>query len=130
MDAIQLEYLDHVAIRVKDLEVSASWYKRVLGLKRYQFERWGDYPIFLLSGKAGVALFPMLEEEIKSSIDHFAFNVTRANYELAKERYANLRLEYIEKDHYYFHSIYTNDPDGHVVELTTLMVPEEEVYGA
>ena len=33
---IEIEFLDHVAIRVADLEASALWYEKVLGLKRYQ----------------------------------------------------------------------------------------------
>lgn len=31
-----LQFLDHVALRVQDLEVSAIWYEKVLGLKRKQ----------------------------------------------------------------------------------------------
>ena len=30
---IAIDFLDHVAIRVKDLKVSAEWYQNVLGLK-------------------------------------------------------------------------------------------------
>ena len=55
---IKLAFLDHVAIRVRDLEVSANWYQNVLGLKRYQLPEWGDFPIFMMSGKSGIALFP------------------------------------------------------------------------
>ena len=54
---INLEFLDHVAIYVADMEASAKWYENVLGLKRYQLPEWGEYPIFLLSGKTGIALF-------------------------------------------------------------------------
>ena len=32
--------------------------KRYLGFTRNQFEEWGTYPIFMLGGKSGVALFP------------------------------------------------------------------------
>ena len=57
-DKLEIEFLDHVAIRIANIEVSALWYKKVLGLKRYQLPEWGDFPIFLLSGKSGIALFP------------------------------------------------------------------------
>ena len=50
---IAIEFLDHVAIRVKDLNVSAEWYQKVLGLKRYQPPEWGEFPIFMLSGTSG-----------------------------------------------------------------------------
>ncbi|MCJ7467405.1 MAG: VOC family protein [Maribacter sp.] len=54
----EIRFLDHVAIRVKDLKVAADWYQNVLGLKKYQLPEWGDYPIFMLAKKSGVALFP------------------------------------------------------------------------
>ena len=132
---IAIEFLDHVAIRVKDLNVSAEWYQKVLGLKKYQLPEWGEFPIFLLSGKSGIALFPAIltDTQLESNsrnlkIDHFAFNVTNENFEKAKKRYTELNLEFNIKDHYYFHSIYTKDPDGHTVELTTIVVDEYEFY--
>jgi len=132
---IAIEFLDHVAIRVKDLNVSAEWYQKVLGLKKYQLPEWGEFPIFLLSGKSGIALFPAIltDTQLESNsrnlkIDHFAFNVTNKNFEKAKKKYTELDLEFNIKDHYYFHSIYTKDPDGHTVELTTIVVDENEFY--
>tara|TARA_R110000772_G_scaffold46672_1_gene106386 strand:- start:250 stop:672 length:423 start_codon:yes stop_codon:yes gene_type:complete len=132
---ISLGFLDHVAIRVKDLNISAVWYEKVLGLKKYKLPEWGEFPIFLLSGKSGIALFPANLDDTKLElnsknvkIDHFAFNVTRENFEKAKEKYTALNLEFNIKDHHYFHSIYTKDPDGHTVELTTIMVNENDFY--
>ena len=127
--------MDHVAILVTDMEASAKWYEKVLGLKRYKLPEWGDFPIFLLSGKSGIALFPAnttdtkLEPTSKNvKIDHFAFNVTNENFEKAKKRYIELNLEFNIQDHYYFDSIYTKDLDGHIVELTTIKVNEREFY--
>jgi len=132
---LKIEFLDHVAIRVKDIEVSILWYEKVLGLKKHQLPKWGAYPIFMFSGKSGIALFPAkqddteLDPESKNvKIDHFAFNVTNENFEKAKRHYSDLDLEYSIQDHYYFRSIYTKDPDGHTVELTTLIVDENDVY--
>ena len=132
---IEIEFLDHVAIRVVDMEASAIWYEKVLGLKRYQLPEWGDFPIFSLSGKSGIALFPAnttdtkLEPTSKNvKIDHFAFNVTSENFEKAKKRYTELNLEFHIQDHHYFDSIYTKDLDGHTVELTTIKVNEREFY--
>jgi len=132
---IEIEFLDHVAIRVADMEASAIWYEKVLGLKRYQLPEWGDFPIFLLSGKSGIALFPAnttdtkLEPTSKNvKIDHFAFNVTSENFEKAKKKYTELNLEFNIQDHHYFDSIYTKDLDGHTIELTTIKVNEREFY--
>lgn len=127
--------MDHVAIRVKNLELSAQWYEEVLGLKKYQLEKWGEFPIFMLAGKCGVALFPadtandnFLQNSKQVKIDHFAFNVDRVNFKKAIQRYETLGLSYEVQDHYYFDSIYTKDPDGHTVELTTIKVNEKEFY--
>ena len=132
---IAIEFLDHVAIRVADMETSARWYEKVLGLKRYQLPEWGDFPIFLLSGKSGIALFPANTADVEIDpasknvkIDHFAFHVTRENFQRARVKYDDLDLEYHIQDHIYFDSIYTRDPDGHTVELTTLKVSEQEFY--
>lgn len=130
-----ISFLDHVAIRVKDIAESIKWYEKVLGLQKYQLEKWGDYPIFMLSNKSGVALFPadVDDEQLNLSsrnikIDHFAFNVTQDNFQRAIAKYDDLGLEYEIKDHFYFDSIYTKDPDGHTVELTAIKVNEENFY--
>ncbi len=131
----KIDFLDHVAIRVKNLEVSAEWYQKVLGLQKYQLPEWGPFPIFMLSGKSGIALFPAnlkgkkLDEQSKNvKIDHFAFNVTNENFAKAKLKYKELGLKFSFQDHHYFHSIYTKDPDGHTVELTTMVVDEKKFY--
>ncbi|EAQ99687.1 VOC family protein [Maribacter sp. HTCC2170] len=132
---IEIDFLDHVAIRVADIEASALWYEKVLGLKRYKLPEWGDFPIFLLSGKSGIALFPANTTDTKLKptsknvkIDHFAFNVTKENFEKAIKRYIELNMEFNIQDHHYFDSIYTKDIDGHTVELTTIKVDERKFY--
>jgi catechol 2,3-dioxygenase-like lactoylglutathione lyase family enzyme len=132
---IQLNFIDHVAIRVADMERSARWYESVLGLKRYTFDEWGPFPIFMLSGKCGVAIFPagaalpvIKKARHGFKIDHFAFNVDRENFQKAKKHYEELNLEFHLQDHVFFHSLYTRDPDGHTVELTTLVVDETKFY--
>jgi catechol 2,3-dioxygenase-like lactoylglutathione lyase family enzyme len=136
MSDFKINFLDHVAIRVKDLALSAEWYEKVLGLKKYEIDAWGAYPIFMLSGKTGVALFPANTSDPKLEafsknvkIDHFAFNVSQGDFKKARAKYDALEVKYTFQDHTYFHSLYTKDPDGHTVELTTLVVDADEFYG-
>lgn len=131
MPNFEIDNLDHVAIRVADLNRSANWYQNILGLKKYRLEKWGDFPIFLLAGKSGIALFPEKENDSttsKSDIDHFAFNVTNENFLKAKTEFDQKGIKYVFKDHYYFHSLYLQDPDNHTVELTTIMIDDKEFY--
>lgn len=131
----RIECLDHVALRVEDLEESQLWYEKVLGLTPYKKAVWGEFPVFLLAGTTGIALFPANSQKRVSNtgskhikIDHFAFRVTNENFNKAKKYYNELKLDYQFQDHHFFHSIYTRDPDGHLVELTTLVVHESDFY--
>ena len=136
MKKFSVDFLDHVAIRVKDIELSAQWYEKVLGLERLHMPEWGNHPIFMSCGKSGVAIFPanLTDPEINkqskhTGISHFAFHVSNEDFEKAQQHYENLSIEFDFQDHYYFHSIYTKDPDGHTVELTTIVVDETTFYG-
>ena len=135
MEGFKINFLDHVAIRVSDLSRSVEWYERILGLKKYQLEEWGEFPIFMLAGKSGVAIFPadLKDSTIDSGsrnvkIDHFAFNVSNEDFEKAKLKFNMLNEAFSYQDHHYFESIYLNDPDGHCVELTTILVDENSFY--
>lgn len=135
MEDFEIEFLDHVAIRVADMEQSILWYTKVLGLKKYIVPEWGEYPVFLLAGKTGLAIFPANQEDEKINInsknvriDHFAFNLTSDNFNKAIKKYEALNISYTFQDHIHFHSIYTRDPDGHTVELTTLVTDPISFY--
>jgi len=118
----QIDFLDHVAILVKDMERSAKWYEEVLGMNRVQPEEWKPFPIFMLAGNTGVAIFPEKESQA-TKVDHFAFRVNRESFEAAREHFDQLGIPYSLQDHTYFHSIYLRDPDQHKVELTTFIKP-------
>ncbi|MBE9489107.1 MAG: VOC family protein [Bacteroidetes bacterium] len=135
MKPFDINFLDHVAIRVKNMDISIEWYGRVMGLKKYQLEKWGEFPIFMLSGKSGVAIFPsnlndekcnQLSKNIK--IDHFAFNVSNDDFKKAQHYFNDINEPFEFKDHHYLHSIYLKDPDQHTVELTTLLIDEEAFF--
>ena len=133
--AFKIDFLDHVAIRVRDLDASVAWYKNVLGLTKYQLPEWGAFPIFMMAGTSGVALFPAREadplldpESPNVRIDHFAFHVGSGDFKGAMDHFQSLGLDFDYQDHHYFHSLYLRDPDGHIVELTTLVVDPDKFY--
>jgi catechol 2,3-dioxygenase-like lactoylglutathione lyase family enzyme len=135
MKPFSINFLDHVAIRVKSIPISIEWYSRVMGLKKYQLEYWGDFPIFMLSGKSGVAIFPanlehetLNQESRNVKIDHFAFNVSNEDFKKAQDYFNTINEPFQFQNHHYLHSIYLKDPDGHTVELTTLLVDEGEFF--
>lgn len=135
MKPFNINFLDHVAIYVKDMEISINWYAKVLGLKKYQLEKWGAFPVFMMTNKTGVAIFPanlnhdkINPESRNVRIEHFAFNVTNDDFIKAQNHFKSLNIPFEFQDHHYFHSIYVRDPDNHKVELTTIMVDENSFY--
>ncbi len=130
-ESIEISFLDHVAIIVEDLDRSVRWYQKVLGLRKYQFPEWGDYPIFMMHNKCGVALFPSNSRNRKKLIQkegHFAFHVDRFNFERAQGLFTEWNIEFVIQDHHYFESLYIKDPDGHKVELTTIKDSPDSFY--
>ena len=135
MKPFKINFLDHVAIYVADMQRSINWYATNLGLKKYQPKEWGEFPVFMLAGKSGLAIFPARTEDTKIDqdsrnvrIEHFAFNVTKKDFIKAQDYFKSIGQSYIFQDHHYFHSIYLRDPDGHKVELTSIVVDEASFY--
>ena len=82
-----------------------------------------------------VAIFPSNLDDEKCNqlsrnvkIDHFAFNVSNEDFKNAQEYFNSINEPFQFQDHHYLHSIYLKDPDNHTVELTTLLVDEEEFF--
>lgn len=123
----QIKTLDHIALRVSNLEASASWYARILCLSRVQAKEWGPFPIFMVAQNGtGVALFPTKTNAPQSlpdgdwlKGDHYAFQVDADHFEQAQKHLNKEGIAFTFQDHFYFHSIYFHDPDGHQLEITT-----------
>lgn len=134
MTSFKIRFLDHVAIMVTDLDRSTKWYVETLGLTKYTKQEWGPYPVFLLAGKSGLALFPAKEKNSEKKtkpairLDHVAFNVDQDNFNKVITDLNRKGIETAFKDHTYFHSIYFKDPDGHQLEITTCVGDESGFY--
>ena len=77
-----LAFLDHIAIKVKDVEASAAWYVRVLKMKRFQPEEWKPFPVMVLAGESGLALFPLKNgEHISIKSLHIAFRIAPKDFD-------------------------------------------------
>jgi catechol-2,3-dioxygenase len=122
--SFHVQGLDHIALTVGDQQVSDSWYRDVLGLERKHADAWGDTPIALMAHGSGLALFkaPAPDGNRAVGLRHIAFRVDRENFDIAQDdlRGRGIALEF--QDHVVSQSIYFEDPDGLVVELTTYEV--------
>ena len=116
--------LGEVALRVNDLDRMKEFYQEVLGL-----EVLGEFPSAVLlrigEGYEGhtqvLGLFdrstPVGPE--RTTLDHFAFTISRSDYESERRRLEGLGLEVRVMEHEWVHwrSLYFRDPEGHNVEL-------------
>lgn len=127
MPPFTLSNLDHVAVRVKDLEISAQWYEQTLGLKRDGNSETGPLTMTISGKTIGVALFqacltdPRMPKSKHVKIDHFAFSVNEVEFEKALNFFTTKKIEHKFRDHGYCHSIYLKDPDDHMVEIITTL---------
>lgn len=121
----KLQQLDHIAIRVRDLEKSVQWYTDVLGLKKVHPKEWGAFPIMMLAGNSGVALFPSKTTQPKKlpaddflTPFHFAFRINLDDSEKVKVHLHNIGIDFEFQDLIHFHSIFISDPDDYQIEIT------------
>jgi catechol-2,3-dioxygenase len=124
MGAISLQRLDHVSLNVSDRPRSIAWYRDVLGLEQLGEARDDDWPVFMGELGACLALFqaqvhsPERHPE-STGLRHVAFMVTRDGLERSQEHLQERGVGFRAEDHGTSHSIYLDDPDGNVIELTT-----------
>lgn len=124
--------LDHVVFPVRDAGASLAFYRDVVGLplvEAHEGDDWGDYPwlmmIFAVPGGGEIVLVELKGasapsyHDLPHDVRHYAMAVD-AVAELAGWR-ARLRaagVGFWEEDHGAQQSIYFEDPDGVVLEVT------------
>lgn len=120
---IQFEWMDHVAIRVKDLEVAAKWYGDVLAFE--VVNRW-DNAWVLRRGRTRLGLYlapgavPVDDSDGRLTMHHFAFFVTPSQMIAAQVFLRENGIAYDgPKDSGHFWSLFVVDPDGYQVEFIT-----------
>jgi catechol 2,3-dioxygenase-like lactoylglutathione lyase family enzyme len=119
---MDLSRLDHFAISVKDLQVSADWYSRVFGFEIiHRFTR--TWMVGNEQMKIGLMhrpdAMPIDDLDNKIAIQHVAFLTDADGLERAQIALndAGVKFDGPEDTGIAF-SIFMNDPDGHLLEIT------------
>lgn len=126
--------LHHSAVVVKDLGASKAFYEDIMGLPLVATwcesnETMGDFchAFFGLEDDSAVALFQFADDDkyqaLKrpdnlSPFHHLALAGSKATQDGIRERAEAAGIEHRTTNHGYCVSLYLNDPDGHLVELT------------
>jgi catechol-2,3-dioxygenase len=120
---MQLDYLDHFAISVKNLQTSFDWYKKVFGFD--MFHQWKTTWLIQL-GTMKIGLFERPQAAAiddlnsKIAIQHVAFHVSAEQLIESQIELTNLGVQFEgPEDTGVAYSLFVNDPDGHLLELTT-----------
>jgi glyoxylase I family protein len=102
----ELQGLAHIELTVRDPEVSAEWYERVLGFKMRADHRRGARGVIVMEHTSGIVLGFWQHQEQKNSdlfdefrtgLDHLAFRVSnRAQIEEWIDHFTSLGVQYSE----------------------------------
>jgi len=119
--ALSIARIDHIVLKVRDMDRAISFYRDVLGCS---VERTVE-SIRLVQMRAGscmIDLIPRKEETTGSDLDHFCVRIENWNSERILRELKNLGIDAPEPVSRYGAegdgpSIYIEDPDGNVVEL-------------
>jgi len=123
--------LDHVAIPVRDAAATHKFYSEVLGLpliEAHEGDDWGGLPwlmmIFAAADDRQLAFIAFKggqdgKGNLPKDARHYAFSCqTKAQLKAWKKKLAAAKIAIIEEDHGSQHSIYFEDPNGVMLEIT------------
>lgn len=116
--------LDHIVLKVADMERSVAWYADVLGLDPVRLEEWrrGEAPFVSMRVDASTVIDLQVGDISGINMDHFALVVDDVDL---VELVASGRMGIVHAPRQLFGArgvglgIYVRDPDGHTVELRT-----------
>jgi catechol-2,3-dioxygenase len=129
-EGIKIRGVNHVALRVRDVETSAGFYKDVLGFTEDVGRPMGVMALLrapLSTNHHDLALLqigPDAADDFPHSVGlfHFALDVETMNdLVMARDRLAAAGCLDSESDHGATKAVYGHDPDDHTVELTWVL---------
>ena len=125
----RIRSLGEVALRVDNLEAMQQFYEEVIGLELMRrlphgafFEISPDYgghtQVLVLFDRSSSPDYQGISQD-KTPLDHIAFTIDLADYEVEKERLESLGLNVIDKEQrgFSWRSLFLKDPEGNTVEL-------------
>ena len=125
---MNLEQIDHIALRCASLEVTKEWYISALGLEHVFPDHGSGVPVILRLGSTFITLFPQKENEKlapNGQAWHLAFRAaTYVDFQSAQSELQTRYISFQFQDHEMSHSIYFYDPDGLLLEITTYDLPK------
>lgn len=116
--------VDHIVLRVGDVERSVAWYAEHLGLAAERMEEWrrGEVPFVSLRVDDATLVDLVAAEPDGTNVDHVAYVTDRAGF----ERFLAAHADAIEMGPAPLFGArgvgdgaYVRDPDGHRVEVRT-----------
>jgi catechol 2,3-dioxygenase-like lactoylglutathione lyase family enzyme len=120
---MNLEQIDHLALRCASLEATKEWYMSTLGFEHVFPGHGGGVPIILRLGPTFLTLFPKKENAPPAANGqawHLALRAaTYADFRVAQTELQARGISFQFQDHEISHSIYFFDPDGFLLEITT-----------
>ena len=130
MKKIQVQFAHHITIVGSTRQSAIDFWEGVLGMpflfeqpnlgksdeNHLYFDPGDGRLLTVFSNESRVDAVRPAPREI-GCVDHLAFGVSRATFDLAPERLREHGIEFIERDRGFMNSIYLIDPNGLKVEL-------------
>ncbi len=120
-----IKALDHISLRVQNVEAALSFYAGLLGLPTERVELWRDNQVPFPSVRLNPDTLIDLMEGVSagSDLDHYCLVIEATDMVALKARFEGVGVGVQEGPatrwgaHGEGTSLYVLDPDGHVVEL-------------
>jgi catechol 2,3-dioxygenase-like lactoylglutathione lyase family enzyme len=118
--AVKVLGLDHIVLRVADVERSLAFYVETLGLEPVRVEEWrrGEvlFPSVRLTPETIIDVFAA--ERSGQNLDHFCLVIDRTDLDTLAQQFPGAqKADGLFGAQGFASSLYVKDPDGNTVEL-------------